>query len=264
MQRLRRWLTDSSDRSKVISAGVITGLAALAAACPSSNESPRMADVPQRMIWAWERPEDIRSFDPGTYGVAFLAQTVTLSGGEVSVRSRRQPLEVHETAYVMAVTRIETSKDPGNRPAFSDVQAERISYLVNRTIKLGKVKAVQIDFDAVVSERPFYRSLLKRLRTRLPENVPLSITSLASWCVGDRWLGSLPVDEVVPMAFEMGADDKAIRKFLNDGNDWKEPMCRNSYGLLAGDPLLEAIDDSRRIYFFNTRPWKPSDLERMQ
>ena len=213
------------------------------------------------MLWAWERPEDLRFIDAKTTGVAFLAQTVTLSGNDVLVRARRQPLEVPEGTYVMAVTRIETVKPPGRPPVLTDEQADRVSRLVARSLRLPNVRAVQLDFDAVVSERTFYKVLLNNVRQSIPEQMPLSMTSLASWCIGDRWFGELPVDEVIPMAFEMGTDETLIRSFLNEGNDWSEDLCKQGYGLMAGDAILESVDASRRIYFFKTSAWKSSDLE---
>ena len=38
----------------------------------------------------------------------------------------------------------------------------------------------------------------------MPDNVPLSMTALASFCVGDRWLQDLPVDEAIPMIYQDG------------------------------------------------------------
>lgn len=216
------------------------------------------------MLWAWERPEDLRFIDPETTGVAFLAQTIILKNDEVMRIGRRQPLRVPDGSFLMAVTRIETGKGAENRAELSADQASRTAGLIERTLELPHVKAVQVDFDAVVSERKFYRTLLSELKKSLPEKTPLSITSLASWCVGDRWFRDLPVDEVVPMAFEMGTDSAKIRAFLSDGNDWSEPACRESYGLLAGDPLVGSVDSSRRIYFFKRSAWAPSDNEQVK
>lgn len=158
----------------------------------------------------------------------------------------------------MAVTRIEASRR--DRPALNEEQVEKVGNLVLRTLKLPNVRSVQIDFDAVVSERIFYRKLLECIRKRLPADTVLSITSLASWCVGDRWFDDLPVDEVVPMAFQMGDDEQRIRTFLENGNDWKEPLCRNSYGLMAGDTLIKSVDKRRRIYLFNNAAWRAEDI----
>jgi hypothetical protein len=246
---------------KTILIVLLVSAAALNPGCVGASENPRLAGIPDRMMWAWERPEDLRFIDPEKIGIAYLAQTITLQNDDVLVRSRRQELQAPNGSYIMAVTRIETSKERGKKPDLTSEQLRRTADLVARTIELPRVKAVQVDFDAVVSERNFYRRLLEILRERLGDKTPLSMTALASWCVGDRWFRDLPVDEVVPMAFEMGTDEQRIREFISNGNDWNEKICRTSFGLLAGDPLKNSIDGSRRIYFFKTEPWEKADLE---
>ena len=163
---------------------------------------------------------------------------------------------------MIAVTRIETLKEGGKRPSFSDSQRSRIVSLIKNTLERPNVRAIQIDFDAVASERKFYRSLMNDLRPALPENIPLTMTSLASWCVGDAWFNNFPVDEAVPMAFEMGADDEKIKSFLRDGNDWHEPLCRGSYGISVDDPIGPGLKEGRRIYYFKNSGWDRSDLNR--
>jgi hypothetical protein len=164
---------------------------------------------------------------------------------------------------VIAVTRIETVKEKSKRPALSDDQKKRIVSLIKKSLQLPDVKAIQTDFDVVVSERNFYRSLINDLKKELPEKTPLTITSLASWCVGDHWFNDFPVDEAVPMAFEMGTDDKPIRDFLAKGNDWNEPLCRGSYGISIDDPLNIRFLPGRRFYYFKSSAWAKSDLEKL-
>lgn len=219
--------------------------------------------MPSKILWAWEREEDLRFLDAEKFGVAFLAQTLTLQNEDVSFRPRRQPLEVAPQTYLIAVTRIETSKDRNSRPKLSKQQSEKIVSLIKKTLQLPDVRAVQIDFDSVVSEREFYRSMINDLKTSLPENTPLTITSLASWCVGDSWFNDFPIDEAVPMAFQMAADDERIRSFLANGNDWREPLCKGSYGISIDEPLKISFKPNRRYYYFNPKPWKKSDLENL-
>ena len=213
------------------------------------------------MLWAWERPEDLTAFDPKEYGVAFLAQTLTLERDDLNFRPRRQPLKLADGAYIVAVTRIETMKRTEQRPNYSDEQIELIVRFVKDSLNRPNVKGVQIDFDAVVSERPFYRRLMKEIRSALPEGTPLTMTALASWCLGDRWLQEMDVDEAVPMAFVMGADTERIRSFLNSGNDWPEPLCRDSYGFSVDEPAINDAAKNRRIYYFKDSAWKAGDLE---
>lgn len=231
--------------------------------CKSNVQSRNRVDerkFPPIVLWAWERPEDLEFLDPHRFAVAFLAQTLTLKGDDVVFNPRRQPLKVSSETKLIAVTRIESQKVTGQRPALSDAQRERVVALVLKTMDLTNVSAVQIDFDAASSEREFYRSLLRELREKLPDNMPLSMTALASFCVGDRWLQDLPVDEAVPMIFRMGTDDRTIRNFLEDGNDFREPICGRSYGISVDEPLTMKFDYSRRLYLFNSRAWSEKDV----
>jgi hypothetical protein len=235
------------------------------AACSKHTVNPRLdSEMPKKVLWAWERPEDLRFANPNEFGIAFLAQTLVLQGDEITYRPRRQPLEIAQGAYVIAVTRIETIKEGGKRPSFSDNQRLRIVSLIKSTLERPNVRAIQIDFDAVASERKFYRAIMNDLRPALPENMPLTMTSLASWCVGDAWFNDFLVDEAVPMAFEMGADDETIKNFLREGNDWREPLCRGSYGISVDDPLGTGLKKGRRVYYFKNSAWSSADLNRLK
>jgi len=90
------------------------------------------------------------------------------------------------------------------------------------------------------------------------------MTSLASWCTGDAWFNDFPVDEAVPMVFQMGADSDKIKTFLRNGNDWQEPLCRGSYGISVDDPLGVEVKKNRRIYYFSSRAWREDDVERLR
>jgi hypothetical protein len=215
---------------------------------------------PHTILWAWERPEDLEFLDPNRFAVAFLAQTLILKGEDVVLNPRRQPLKVSPETRLVAVTRIESQKTTGERAALTPSQRTKLAAMVMKTLELGHVSAIQIDFDAAASEREFYRSLLQDLRQKIPDSVPLSMTALASFCIGDPWLTDLPVDEAVPMIFRMGADDKAIKSLLASGGDFRDPICRRSYGIAIDEPLDLKLDNSRRVYIFNSHPWTEKDL----
>lgn len=219
---------------------------------------------PQTILWAWERPENLEFLDPRQFGVAFLAQTLVLKGDDVVFKPRHQPLKVGPEVKLIAVTRIESQKTTGTAVTLSAAQREKLVDRVLRTRELENVSAIQIDFDATASERDFYRSLLHDLRRRLPDDVPLSMTALASFCVGDRWLDGLPVDEAIPMIFRMGTDNRTIKSLLANGKDFTEPICRRSYGIAVDEPLEMNFDRSRRLYVFNVRPWTKEDVLALQ
>ncbi len=229
--------------------------------CGSKNQvNPNLSTtMPQKILWAWERPEDLRFLDSKAFGVAFLAQTIFLENVNVTPKPRHQPLEVSRGTYMIAVTRIETIKDGGRRPAFDADMTTKVVALVKNTLELPDVKAVQIDFDALVSERTFYRGMTKELRKQLPEDIRLTMTSLASWCTGDAWFNDFPVDEAVPMVFQMGADSDKIITYLRNGNDWREPLCRGSYGISLEEGRFEGMKPGRRIYLFKNSAWNSAD-----
>ena len=247
-------------------------LAILLFGCGSKNTvNPNLSTtMPSKVISAWERPENLTFLDAKDYGVAFLAQTIFLEKDSVTPKFRRQPLEVSPGTYMIAVTRIETKKPTAERPTFSPEMVNKVVALVKGTLDLPDVKAVQIDFDAVVSEREFYRRFMVDLRKKLDDGTdrsvrtPLTMTALASWCTGDAWFNDFPVDEAVPMVFEMGADSDKIKNFLRNGNDWNEPLCRGSYGISREEGKFDGMKDGRRMYYFKGSAWNAADLNSMR
>jgi hypothetical protein len=234
----------------------------LFAGCNSINTRNRIAEnnFPLVILWAWERPENLEYVDPQRFGVAFLAQTLTIKADEVRYDPRRQPLKVHPNAKLIAVTRIESEKTTRERAALSDEQRWKLVERILKTLELENVTAIQVDFDAVSSERDFYRKLLQDLRRQLPDNVPLSMTALASFCVGDRWLSDLPVDEAVPMVFRMGTDSDRIKNMLSSGADFRGNLCQRSYGIALDEPIKTSFEKQRRVYVFNAHSWTPTDV----
>lgn len=237
-------------------------LAMLASCQPKYQPRNRLDEnyFPRVVLWAWERPENLKTVDPNRFAVAFLAQTIALKSDDVILGPRLQPLDVSPETKLMAVTRIESQKTTGQYASLSDAQRHKAVELILRTMQLRNVLAIQIDFDATSSERDFYRALLHDVRAKMPDNLALSMTALSSFCVGDRWLSDLPVDEAVPMIFRMGADDRTIKNLLSAGEDFREPLCQKSYGIAVDEPLDIRFKPGRRVYVFNHRSWKASDI----
>jgi hypothetical protein len=209
------------------------------------------------VLWAWERPTDLRFITQQNFGVAFLARSILVESGKVSVKPRLQPLRLPPSVTVIAVARIET--DRKRRPELSGVQVDQVARTIVEMAALPNVNEVQIDFDAIESERSFYRELLTKVRQQLPQGRRLSITALASWCMDDDWIGDLPVDEAVPMLFRMAADGKHIANRLDAGDDFREPLCRQSYGVSLDESRPQLVP-SRRLYVFNPDAWSESSV----
>jgi hypothetical protein len=213
--------------------------------------------MPRVMLWAWERPTDLRFINPMETGVAFLARTIRLHSGEVEVRPRLQPLDLPETTRVMAVVRVET--DAVRKPELSAQQRDQLARAIADMAKLPNVSHIQIDFDATQSERAFYRDVIFEVRRRLPDTVGLSITALASWCTYDDWLSDLPIDEAVPMLFRMAGDGRQIAGRLAAGEDFIASPCRHSYGISTDEPR-SGLSVTRRLFVFNPDPWTENSV----
>ena len=212
--------------------------------------------APQLILWAWERPTDLRFIDAKRVGVAFLAKSILLKSDDVLVRPRLQSLQLAEGTKVIAVTRIETDRDL--KASLSAQQRNAVSRAI-ADLASPNVSEIQIDFDATKSERTFYRDLIKDVRSRLPAQFRLSITALASWCMSDDWISDLPIDEAVPMLFRMAGDGKQIMTRLDAGDDFNATPCRQSYGISL-DEQRPKLFPARKLYVFNPDAWTEKSL----
>ena len=216
----------------------------------SRAHSSRLRAVPRIVLWAWEEPEDLRFVNPEDTGIAFLAATIRLQAGATIVRPRFQTLHVPDAAKLISVVRIEAD----SRAALSHSQMERSVAAIAETGSWPRVRAVQVDFDATLSQRSFYRDLLIELRRRLPPSVPISMTALASWCLDDDWISGLPIDEAVPMLFRMSAGTDQVVARLAAGKDFRSPLCHDSLGI-STDERWASLPSGRRVYMFHTKSW---------
>jgi len=214
------------------------------AGCAGEQPDP-LPGFPRLILWAWERPENLTFLVPKATGVAFLSATITIAGDGSSYRPRMQPLRVPAATRMIAVVRVES------RGAHR-IAAEEVAEQVLRAVAWPQVGAAQIDYDASLSERAFYRQLLGELRRRLPAGMPLEMTALVSWCLGDDWLRGLPVVDAVPMFFRMGADPHKVTEPL------REPLCGSSIGI-STDEFYTSIPGRRRVFVFHPRAWTETD-----
>jgi hypothetical protein len=210
--------------------------------------------------WSWERRDDLR-FIGEAHTVAWYAGIVTLTRDAVVVVPRRNPLLLAKQTHRIAVIRIET-----DRPRLDAAQRRETVEAIARLFR--NAEELQIDFDASRSERAFYRALLFDVRREI--RAPLTITALASWCMDDRWMSGLPIDEAVPMLFRMGSDARAIRARLARGEDFREPLCRASIGISLDEQLTEQRTEpltaprGRRVWVFNSDRWTEDAWKRAQ
>lgn len=226
----------------------VVGLVPISILALRAKPQPKpLSDLPPVIVWAWERPEKLDFIDTDRVGVAFLAKTLRLQGDRVVSKPRLQPLELAPGTKLIAVVRIET-----NHPTLSQTQLSQTTSEIIELARRSAISVVQIDFDAAVSERDFYRALLNEVKPRVPS---LSITALASWCAGDNWLTDLPIDEAVPMLFRLGLD----QKHFQSKQRFEPVICANSAGVSTDEPITPPAVD--RLYIFNPNPWSRDSLK---
>jgi hypothetical protein len=215
---------------------------------PQRHLPPALAGSPPVILWAWEEPEDLRTLDPAQTGLAFLADRIFLTDTLHHI-PRRQRILVPRNVWAEAVVRIEPL------PGFTDSEALRqaTAQQILQSAALPNLRALQIDFDATQSQRPFYADILRRTRAGLPPHTALTITALLSWCsVQDGWLRNLPIDQAIPMYFRLG----------QHRGRWpiREPLCTGSLGISTDEPETAPTLTTTRLYLFAPRPWTPTQL----
>jgi hypothetical protein len=141
-------------------------------------------DLPPLVLWAWDRDDDLRFLDVGDTGVAFLAATLTLRGDGVGLTPRHNPLKLPVGVSRVAVVHVET--DRAEPPVLG---SEELSRFVEALAAVGDEvphRVLQVDYEAVASQRAFFIGAVAALRRRLPDTA-ISVTALASWCLNENW-----------------------------------------------------------------------------
>lgn len=209
----------------------------------------RMDALPRTTVWAWERREDLRTLNPRTTAVAYLVATLTQDGPILRHQRQRNALFIPPDTVRIAVVRVET-----HQPVLTQQTAQKLAAQLASIATASQAAAFQIDFDAMLSERAWYREVLQQTRKQMPAAMPLSITALASWCADDRWMQGLPIDEAVPMLFRM---EPGMRNHPNISI--REPLCRNSVGISTRETWPQQLA-GKRIYIFPDAGWHQDDL----
>jgi hypothetical protein len=218
---------------------------------------PAAAAESQLLVWAWERPEDLR-FLPAGVEVAAETGFVELAGDKVLARARRFPLRMKGEPST-AVVHVQIDR----RGPLAWTAAQRAA-AARAVLTLGGetwARTLQIDFEVRRSEHQILMDLLADVRAGLPRGVRLSMTAIASWCETETWLADAPVDEIAPMLFRMGPRGEAVKAALAAGGDFDRPECRKALAVSVDTPLQRA-PAGRKVYLFSPRSWRASDFDR--
>lgn len=205
----------------------------------------RADPLPTEWWWYWDRPAHQLPVPRPGIGTAVVTTHVYFSGSRVIRVPRRSALTLPPGTVSIPVIHVEV--DPAHPFAATDEQRDALRDLVVAEAVPRLPPLIQLDFEARPSQRPFWRASVQAIRERLPAQVRLSVTALASWCFGDRWLAEVPADEIVPMYFRLG---KAREAFVaRSAAGIPEPRCRNAHGVADDEPPWPVALPGRRYVF---------------
>jgi hypothetical protein len=228
-------------------------------ATTAPRQHPALTRLPAQMLWAWERPEDLRWLPPGI-GVAYVASTVLLRGEDALVHPRSWPLLLASNTPTVPVLHVDASwRAP---PALSARQTARITEELLRLARRSSHQVVQLDFEVRRSQRAFLANTIATIRSQLDPSIALSVTALASWCLDDYWMQNSHADEIVPMAFRMGGDQHALRQRLLQQRGFTRARCGSAIGLSSDEPMMAV--SAGRHYFFSPRPWTAASWQALR
>jgi hypothetical protein len=245
--------TEAGDASAATPVAVAASLARGAAwIWPSSNGPVWM----QRASSA--RPVASALPAPPYREAAVLVESLVLRSQGVERGGRRLPLPLPPGVKALPVVHVESATDAPDEFTPQQLQAIRSAVRRHAATAASGAGMLQLDFEAPPRQWRAYRALVALLRQTLPADLRLSITALAHWCAApDRWLDALPVDEVVPMLYRLGAQPQFWRQRFLDGDARLAQRCRGpAMGFATQEPPPAALlARTERAYWFDASAW---------
>ena len=214
----------------------------------------RADPLPAEWWWYWDRPERQLPVPRPGIGAAVVTMHVYFSGSRVIRVRRRSALTLPPGTVSIPVIHVEV--DPAQPFAATEEQRNALRDLVVAEAVARRPPLIQLDFEARQSQRSFWMASVRAIRERLPAEVRLSVTALASWCFGDRWLAEAPADEIVPMYFRLGKARASI--VARSAAGIPEPRCREAHGVADDEPPWPVALPGRRYVFLGHRPIWPN------
>ncbi|MDP4725474.1 MAG: hypothetical protein NWS47_04215 [Alphaproteobacteria bacterium] len=209
------------------------------------------------VLWSWQRKDDLSFVDKGVV-ISPLVASIFVDNKGVFVCPRGNVLKLGENAQIIPVVRLEISPDI----YVDDAHIDTIIHHIKSFIVSCKADAIQIDFDATKSQRSLYEKLLVKSRSSLPQ-VNVSITALASWCVGDTWIDKLPITHAVPMIYNLGEHVDDFKKYFKDKKQWRSKKCQGFIGFEQSDVFIKP-PRGWNVYIFNKNAWTEKDYKNVQ
>jgi hypothetical protein len=211
------------------------------------------------IAWLW-RDAPVPAFSRDT--VAVVDRHIWLAGDKVLVRPGARPqLLPRDTRVIPAVIPVvHVEIDPLHPPPGLQAARDTVLAAMHSAARASTSGWVQLDLEARPSQRADYRDLVHRIRAALPGDMRLSVTALGWWCRAPAWLDGLEADEVVPMFFRMGRDNRALRGIVATRPDLLHPLCRaGSAGFSRQETFPPAVAARyRRTFWFDEQGWRES------
>jgi hypothetical protein len=221
----------------------------------SKNADSKDSTPSNLVLWVWERPENLYFLTGEAITYAYLSGTATATDNGWVFKPRQQPLRVDKDAPKISVIRIE---DKTQLTSLTSLPLTEITdFILTLCNPSSQSAGCQLDFDALEGQLDYYREFLVKLRAGLDEKTPLSITALLSWCTtNEKWLSSLPVDEIVPMFFELGKEGSIYWSKIDSESLLLPPICQRSIGISHENKWPhESYFKNKKIYVFNYQLW---------
>lgn len=219
------------------------GLSVAGLAC--SQATAQVGAQPEVWWWYWDRPAHLLPWPAPGVGAAVVVTHALLSGQAVRLQPRRNALPLPPGTVAMPVVHVEV--DPARALAGTRAQRDALCDALVEAVRRSSLGWVQLDFEARPSQRSFWRAVVDATHAALRPGERLSVTALASWCHGDRWLGDAPVDEVVPMYFRLGHARRGLERLSAAGVS--EQACGHAHGLADDEPPWPVPLAGRRYLF---------------
>lgn len=212
--------------------------------------------MPNEFWWYWDRPAvQLPPPAPGV-GAAVVVTHMFFSGEGVVRQPRRSALRLPDATPILPVVHVEV--DPARPFAGNAAQRDALRDALVDAASRSYSPWVQLDFEARRSQRDFWRASVEAIKAALPADVRFSVTALASWCYGDRWLRDAPVDEVVPMYFRLGRTRSDY--VLRSAGGVSEPRCALAHGVADDEPEWPVVLPGRRYVFLGRAPRRSIDI----
>jgi hypothetical protein len=220
---------------------------------------------PRIVLWAWTHDDDFSFIDSNTTAIAFYAGTIVLGSETATLCRRKNKLVIPKSCHHFPVFRIENAHPTEGATQNAFKVALR---LISEYCKTHPCDKLQIDFDASFLDRPAYLNFLQALRKEFGDKKSISITALASWCQGDRWLAKAPVDEAVAMFFSLGKGKEETLKLLskefpNTGGIYDQSLGFSVSETRTNAALLKSasLKSAKQIYAFSSLGWTKQRYE---